>query len=140
MKTQDNNNSCALADTCTADQSTPGDAAEVAPSECTVASDPNTDDVKCANGDSTVTYKQKQDTTESKETKTDPEGSDLGTSIHTSHQLQTGSQERRTVVSVLQLQVWPMKQEVIKMTHVREQTSAVQMTDQLMTWSLACKT
>ena len=92
LRTQDNNNSCALADTCTADQSTPGDAAEVAAPESTVASDPNTDDVKCANGDSTVTYKQKQDTTESKETKTDPEGSDLGTSIHTSHQLQTGSQ------------------------------------------------
>ena len=92
LRTQDNNNSCALADTCTADQSTPGDAAEVAAPESTVASDPNTDDIKCANGDSTVTYKQKQDTTESKETKTDPEGSDLGTSIHTSHQLQTGSQ------------------------------------------------
>ena len=92
LKIQDNNNSCALADTCTVDQSTPGDAAEVAPSKSTVASDPNTDDVKYANGDSTVTYKQKQDTTESKETKTDPEGSDLGTSINTSDQLETGSQ------------------------------------------------
>ena len=92
MRTQDNNNSCALTVTYTADQSTPVDAAEVAPSKSTVASDPNTDDVKYANGDSTVTYKQKQDTTESKETKTDPEGSDLGTSIHTSDQLQTGFQ------------------------------------------------
>ena len=92
LRTQDNNNSCALADTRTADQSTPGDAAEATPSESTVASDPNTDDVKCANGDSRVTYKQKQDTTESEGKKTDPEGSHPGTSIHTPDHLQTSSQ------------------------------------------------